>query len=96
MSKLPELGKETLDTTVAARVLTFDEIMLKYIDEVDQIVLPGVGYDLIAQHHTKDKNVRVFEFDQVKTINMKVSTLEKAGIDYDWITYIPIDYAKES
>jgi methyltransferase (TIGR00027 family) len=74
----------------------FDRIMEKYVDEMEQIVIPGAGFDLIALHLTKGKNVKVFELDQVKTLNVKVETLKKAGIKHDWITYIPVDYSNES
>jgi methyltransferase (TIGR00027 family) len=70
--------------------------MEKYADEMEQIVLPGAGFDLIALHFTKGKIVKVFELDQVNTLNVKVETLKKAGIKHDWITYIPVDYANES
>jgi methyltransferase (TIGR00027 family) len=63
---------------------------------MQQIVLPGAGFDLIALHFTKGKKVKVFELDQVKTLNVKVETLKKAGIKHDWITYIPVDYSNES
>jgi methyltransferase (TIGR00027 family) len=96
LGKLVEPGEETGDTTAGIRVLTFDKIMEKYIDEVDQIVLPGAGFDLLALHFTKGKKVKVFELDQVNTLNVKVETLKKASIKHDWITYIPVDYANES
>jgi hypothetical protein len=48
-----EPGKETLDSAAVNRVLMFDRIMEKYVDEMEQIVLPGVGFDLIALHFTK-------------------------------------------
>ena len=60
-SRLPEPGEETLDSAAAARVLAFDRIVERYVDEVDQIVLPGVGFDLIALHFTEGKPVRVFQ-----------------------------------
>jgi len=96
LGKIVERGKESGDTTAGIRVLMFDEIMEKYVDKVEQIVIPGVGFDLIALHFTKGKKVKVFELDQVNTLNVKVETLKKAGIKHDWITYIPIDYANES
>ncbi len=40
--------------------------------------------------------VKVFELDQVNTLNLKVETLKKAEIEHDWITYIPVDYSSES
>jgi len=96
LGKLVEPGKETLDATAGIRVLMFDRIMAKYVDEMEQIVIPGAGFDLIALHFTKGKKVQVFELDQVNTLNLKVETLKKAGIKHDWITYIPVDYSNES
>jgi len=96
LGKLVEPGEETADSTAGIRVLMFDKVMEKYVDEMEQIVLPGAGFDLIALHFTKGKKVKVFELDQVNTLNVKVETLKKAGIKHDWITYIPVDYSNES
>lgn len=96
ISELPKRGEEKLESTAGARVQAYDEIMAKYIDEVEQVLLPGSGLDLIALHFTKDKPVKVFEVDQTNTLKVKVDTLKKANIDHDWITYVPVDYEKES
>jgi methyltransferase (TIGR00027 family) len=96
LGKLVEPGEETASSTAGIRVLMFDKIIEKYIDEMEQIVLPGVGFDLMTLQFTKGKSVKVFELDQVNTLNVKVETLKKAGIEHDWITYIPVDYANES
>ena len=50
LGKLVEPGEETLDSTASIRVLMFDRIMEKYVDEMEQIVIPGAGFDLIALH----------------------------------------------
>lgn len=94
--KVDEPGEETFFSFAGPRVLMFDRIMEKYVDEMEQIVIPGVGFDLIALQFTKGKKVKVFELDQVNTLNVKVETLKKAGIKHDWITYIPVDYSNES
>jgi len=96
LAKVAEPEEATLVGTSGSRVITFDKIMEKYVDEMEQIVLPGAGFDLIALHFTKRKKVKVFELDQVNTIKVKIETLKKADIKHDWITYIPIDYSKES
>ncbi len=96
LGKVDEPGEETFLSFPGPRVLMFDRIMEKYIDEMEQIVIPGVGFDLIALQLTKGKKVKVFELDQVKTLNVKVETLKKAGIKHDWITYIPVDYSNKS
>ena len=94
--KVDEPGEETYFSFAGPRVLKFDRIMEKYVDEMEQVVIPGVGFDLIALQFTKGKEVKVFELDQVKTLDVKIKTLKKAGIKHDWITYIPVDYSNES
>jgi methyltransferase (TIGR00027 family) len=96
LGKVPEPGEESLVSMVGRRLLVFDRIMEKYVDEMEQIVILGAGFDLIALHITKGKTVKVFELDQVKTLNVKVETLKKAGLKHDWIIYIPVDYSNES
>ncbi len=96
LARLEEPGEETLISTPGRRVLMFDGIVEKYLDHVEQIVLPGVGFDLIALRYTKGKPVRVFELDQRQTLQIKIDTLEKAGIAHDWITCVPVDYSSES
>jgi methyltransferase (TIGR00027 family) len=94
--RLDEPGRETLVSTPGRRVLMFDQIMKKHLDDVEQIVIPGAGFDLIALHFTDENNVKVFELDQADTLNIKVKTLKQAGIRHDWITYVPVDYSCES
>lgn len=96
LGKVPEPGEETFLSMVGRRLLIFDEIMEHYAGQVEQIVIPGAGFDLIALNYTEGKTVKVFELDQVKTLKLKVETLRKAGIHHDWITYIPVDYGNES
>ena len=96
LGKLPEPGEDTLASSAGRRLLVFDRIMEKYVHEVEQIVLPGVGFDLKALRFTKGRNLRVFELDQVGTLNVQTDTLRRAAIEHDWVTYIPVDYAKES
>ncbi|MCP3874035.1 MAG: hypothetical protein GY699_12865, partial [Desulfobacteraceae bacterium] len=82
LGKIPEQGEETIVSTAARRVLMFDKIMEKYVDQMEQIVIPGAGFDLIALHFTKGKKVKVFELDQAATLNVKIETLKKAGIEH--------------
>jgi methyltransferase (TIGR00027 family) len=96
IGKLPEPGKETLVSTAGARVVMFDRIMEKYVDEMEQIVIPGSGFDLIALQFAERRKVKVFELDQTKTLDIKIETLKKAGVKHDWITYVPVDYSNES
>ena len=96
LSKVAEPDEANLAAISGSRLVMFDKIMEKYADEMEQIVLPGAGFDLIALHFTEGKSVKVFEIDQVNTLKVKVETLKKASIKHDWVTYIPVDYANES
>ena len=96
LGRLPERGEETLASTPGHRLLEFDRIVEESVDQVEQIVIPGVGFDLIALRFTEGTGVRVFELDQVETLKVKIETLNEAGIKHDWITYIPVDYSRES
>jgi len=96
IGRLDEPGRETLVSTPGRRVLMFDRIMEKHVDDMEQIVIPGAGFDLIALHFTEGKKAKVFELDQANTLQIKVETLRRAGIRHDWITYVPVDYSSES
>ena len=96
LSEVAPPEEANLAAVSGSRLVTFDKIIEKYIDQMDQIVLPGVGFDLIALKFTEGEKVKVFELDQVNTLNVKVDTLKKAGIKHDWITFIPVDYENES
>ena len=96
LGRLPEPGEESMYSCSGARVFLFDRIMEKYVDEMEQIVIPGAGFDLIALPFTEGKGVKVFELDQAQTLDVKTETLKNAGIQHDWITYIPVDYSRES
>lgn len=96
LGKVPEMGEEKHVSMVGRRVLMFDEIMKKYVDQMDQIVIMGAGFDLIALNFTKGKKVKVYELDQVNTQKLKVRTLEKAGIEHGWINYVSVDFNRES
>lgn len=94
--RLDEPGRETLVSTPGRRLLMFDRIMEKHVDDMEQIVIPGAGFDLIALHFTEGTEAKVFELDQANTLDIKVETLKQAGIRHDWVTYVPVDYSSES
>ena len=95
LGKLSARGEETLASTPGHRLLEFDRIVEESVDQVEQIVIPGVGFDLIALCLTEGTGIRVFELDQKGTLTVKIETLNRAGVKHDWVTYIPVDYAGE-
>ena len=70
--------------------------MERNIDQVEQVVIMGAGYDLRVLKYGGGRNIKVFELDQPLTQNMKIEALKKAKINHDLITYIPIDFNNES
>ena len=54
-----ETGEETYLSFAGPRVLMFDRILEKYLDQVEQIVLPGAGFDLISLRYTRDRGIKV-------------------------------------
>ncbi|MBU7029361.1 MAG: SAM-dependent methyltransferase [Theionarchaea archaeon] len=96
LATIPAPGKETLSTFVNSRTAFFDRIMEKNIAQMNQVVFMGAGFDTRAFKYCKGKNVKVFELDQENTQKYKIEALRKAGIDYEWITFVPIDFRQES
>jgi len=96
LSKVAEPEQSDMAATSGSRVVAFDRILEKYLDEMEQIVIPGAGFDLLALQIPEGKNLKVFELDQAKTLNLKVRTLEKAGIQQNRISWIPVEYGCES
>lgn len=96
LGRIPEPGTETVFTWLNSRVMHFDRIVEKRVEQVEQVVIMGAGFDLRVLKYTEGKNVKVFELDQEKTQNLKIETMKKAGIEHDRVTYIPVDFNKES
>lgn len=96
LAGFPEPEKVSLMSFVNYRTEFFDKIMEKYVDSMDQVVFMGAGFDTRAFKYCKGKNIKVFELDKENTQECKIEALKKAGIDYEWITFVPIDFNQES
>ena len=91
LGRIPEPGKETKSTFFAdSRTVYFDRIREKNVDQVEQVVIMGAGFDLRVLKYTKGENVKVFELDQQNTQNLKIKSLNEAGIVHDWIPFVPL------
>lgn len=93
---VPETGTETLATFQNPKTLEFDRIMKEYVDQVEQVVVMGAGFDLRVIEFTAGKNVKVFELDLENAQNLKLKTLKKAVIAHDWVTYISVNFDIDS
>ena len=93
--RIPEEGHEDLRDIMIARTFYFDRIMLRVVDDVDQFVVLGAGYDARAYGELKREGLDCFELDQISVQEMKVAALAKAGIDATHVTFVPIDFSRD-
>ena len=83
---------------VIARTKYIDAIFAGNLGKIEQILIFGAGFDSRAiRFHEKLQQVNFFELDSPITQNAKIKRLQEKKIAIPSnITYIPIDFAKES
>ncbi len=96
LAKIPEPEKASLTSLVGCRTKFFDKMMEKNINSMDQVVFMGAGFDTRAFKYCSGEKIKVFELDKENTQKCKIEALKKAGIDYEWITFVSIDFNQES
>jgi methyltransferase (TIGR00027 family) len=77
----------------AARQTLFDDVVRRYLPDVDQLVVLGAGFD--TRSIASAGSVRSYEVDTPKTQAVKVGMLERAGIDASGVTFVPADFEHE-
>lgn len=88
-------GKENLLTFMYSRHLFFDDVFETSLDEMEQVVLMGAGFDTRSFMYCRRDHLRVFELDQTNTQKIKREALKKAGLDTAFITFVPVDFNHE-
>ena len=96
LAEVPEPAEASFMLMGNCRAVSHDRNMERNIDQVEQVVIMGAGYDLRVLKYAGGKNIKVFELDKPAIQNMKIAALKKAKIDHDLITYVPIDFNNES
>lgn len=96
LAKLPKPEETSLLGYMGCRTDFFDKSIEKDIDNFEQFIIMGAGFDTRALRYCKGKNIKVFELDKVNTQNCKIKTLNKAGINYECITFVSIDFNKKT
>ena len=94
--RVPEPGTETMADLIIARTLYFDRIIERAIEQVDQLVVMGAGYDTRAYGSLQRNDVSFFELDQPSVQAHKRAALESAGIASDHVTFVSVDFANEN
>jgi len=92
---VPPEGHETIATFIYRRTIFFDELFERHLDAMQQVVFLGAGCDTRAFKFCQRDGLAVFELDQAKTQQVKVEALGRAGLNSDFITFVPVDFAEE-
>lgn len=93
--RAPEIGKERFLNFIYARHLFFDQSFEKNLDDMEQVVLMGAGFDSRSLKYCRKADLAVFELDQTNIQEVKKCALKKAGIDTEFIRFVPVDFHNE-
>jgi methyltransferase (TIGR00027 family) len=92
---LPKNDKVGVFSVMSARTVHFDHLINKSLDKTEQFVVMGAGYDTRAYGFIPNKKIKFFELDQLKTQQLKMDSLKKAGIDSSHVTFVNVDFSTE-
>jgi methyltransferase (TIGR00027 family) len=88
-------GSEDMRDLVTARTAYIDALMKRSLDDVEQVVLMGAGYDTRAYGKFRRDGLSFFELDQITTQELKKKALADAGIDTAGTRFVSVDFQKE-
>ena len=94
--RIPTEGDENIADMVAARTLHFDAIIARAMEQVDQFVLMGAGYDTRAYGDLVARGVTVFEVDQAIVQGHKRKMIEAASIRCENVNFVPVDFSVDN
>ena len=94
--RAPEPGSETMADLIIARTLYFDRIIERAMEQVEQFVVMGAGYDMRAYGNLQRQSISFFELDQANLQQHKLASLESAGISYEHVSFVSVDFGNEN
>ena len=74
---LPKNDKVGVFSVISARTVHFDHLINKSLDNTEQFVIMGAGYDTRAYGFIPNKTIKFFELDQLNTQRLKMDSLRK-------------------
>jgi methyltransferase (TIGR00027 family) len=77
------------------RTLFFDKALIAALDSVEQIVILGAGYDTRLFEFCSNRELALFEVDQIETQQVKRQALAKSNIHCHEVTFVAVDFAQE-
>lgn len=93
--RIPKEGNETLADLVPSRTLYFDRLIRRALQNVEQFVLMGAGYDTRGYGMFADAGVTIFELDQPAVQSHKREMLQKTTINSNHVNFVTIDFSED-
>jgi methyltransferase (TIGR00027 family) len=86
-----------LSGSILARVRYFDDYLKRFIKNgLEQLVIPGAGYDTRAYRIESMEEVEIFEVDHPNTQIFKIEKIKEIfGKIPDNLNYVPVDFETE-
>jgi len=85
-----------MSAIIGARCEFLDKAMLDQVSGGDQVVILGAGWDTRAYGLLKGKDVTIFEVDASPTQLVKLSAIDKTGLDASHVTFVSCDFNRQS
>jgi methyltransferase (TIGR00027 family) len=96
MAKLIPPNRASLPYLVNCRTGIIDRLFTQAKDEIEQVVVMGAGYDTRVMKFRDQLHAQCYELDQPATQNLKLKAYSDAGLDVEWIHFVPVDFNQES
>ena len=93
--RIPEEGDENFADLVPARTLYFDQIIERSLQDIDQFVLLGAGYDTRAYDMYTNVGVTFFELDQASVQSHKREMLGRTTINSSHVNFVTADFSED-
>jgi methyltransferase (TIGR00027 family) len=91
--RIPKAGDEGIADLVAARTMHFDASIARVLQNVDQFVLMGAGYDTRCYGDLVSSAVTFFEVDQPVVQDHKRAMLNAADLDCEHVHFVSVDFS---
>jgi methyltransferase (TIGR00027 family) len=85
-----------ISALIGARCEFLDKAIFDRVSAGDQVVILGAGWDTRAYGLLRGKEVKIFEVDTPATQAVKLSAIEKTGLDASHVTFVFCDFNRQS
>ena len=88
--------RASVTNLVNCRTPIFDRLLGQASRDVEQVVVMGAGFDTRLIKFRDQLDAGCYELDQSATQDVKRKAYSDAGLDVDWIHFVPVDFTQES